>query len=250
MAGGVMKQIINRIQRALAYHGVRGTFRMFANLVRRSFGRTDKARSCGSPAASNPDVEFDRKWGVDTSGILVTDKSDAVGSNWIFGTKYQGCSASDLEQVLNDFHLQHSEFTFIDFGSGKGRGVLIAALFPFKRIIGVEYSEQLCEIARLNWKRFPADAKRCREIEVVCADAAEYPIPGGPLVLFFNNPFGRPILGKVIRNIAASFQQAPRRIMVVYFNAKFPDLWRAAGFMKEVMSSKNTAIFDTRPVAP
>src|SRR3712207_1940229 len=39
---------------------------------------------------------------------------------------------------------------FVDLGSGKGRVVLAAARFPFKRVIGVEIAESLNEVARAN----------------------------------------------------------------------------------------------------
>lgn len=39
---------------------------------------------------------------------------------------------------------------FLDLGSGKGRMVLSAARFPFRRIIGVELSNDLTAIARRN----------------------------------------------------------------------------------------------------
>jgi hypothetical protein len=46
-------------------------------------------------------------------------------------------------------------FTFIDFGSGKGRVLLIAAGLPFKAVVGIEFSRELHEIAVQNISRFP-----------------------------------------------------------------------------------------------
>lgn len=33
------------------------------------------------------------------------------------------------------------DYDFLDFGSGKGRTLLMAASFPFKKITGVEFSK-------------------------------------------------------------------------------------------------------------
>jgi predicted RNA methylase len=46
--------------------------------------------------------------------------------------------------------MKHGETTFVDIGSGKGRALIIAAEYAFKRIIGVEYSPSLATICRRN----------------------------------------------------------------------------------------------------
>jgi SAM-dependent methyltransferase len=186
---------------------------------------------------------------VDTSGAVVPVESEVVGPNWAYGVKYQGCNSAALWQVLSELPIQHEHFTFVDFGSGKGRAILVASRFPFSRIIGVDYSEQLNEIARRNVSRFPNNAKRCNEINIVCADATRFPLPKGPLIIFLFNPFGKPLMTEVVRNTSTSFQQDPRQIIVIYFNAVFGDVWRNSGFMQEISESKWVAIYDTRKVA-
>lgn len=118
-----MDRIIARIRRALAFHGVGGVLRLsFILLLRLATG----PRGVKTTASEyvNHDLEFDRKWGVETSGLVMTDREDAVGSNWVYGAKYQGCSAEALEDVLGDYGLDHPEYTFLDYGSGKGRALL------------------------------------------------------------------------------------------------------------------------------
>ena len=46
--------------------------------------------------------------------------------------------------------VDHSEFTFVDYGLGKGRVLMLATEYPFKRIVGVEFSESLDRTARQN----------------------------------------------------------------------------------------------------
>ena len=65
----------------------------------------------------------------------------------------------------------------IDFGSGMGRVVVLAAKrYPFRRIIGVEISQQMHEIARRNVERNRRHM-RCTEIELVNADVIDYTVP-------------------------------------------------------------------------
>jgi len=47
--------------------------------------------------------------------------------------------------VLEKLSINHSEFTFIDFGSGKGRVLFLASEYPYKKIIGVELARMLHE---------------------------------------------------------------------------------------------------------
>ena len=46
--------------------------------------------------------------------------------------------------------VRHSEYVFVDIGAGKGFALLVAAEHPFKRVMGIEFSESLARIAREN----------------------------------------------------------------------------------------------------
>jgi predicted RNA methylase len=78
-----------------------------------------------------------------------------------------------------------NETTFVDLVSGKGRALIVAAFYPFARIIGVEYSPQLTAIWRQNLQKLGV-ADKC---EVISADAADYQFPDGTLLVFLYNPF-------------------------------------------------------------
>ena len=245
-----MRSIVNRIQRAFVIYGMVATFRLCVAIAFQSISRFVSSQWSARSVTENHDLEFDLKWGVDTGGTVVPEKSEVVGSNWIYGIKYQGCNSDGLDQALNEIDIQHERFTFVDFGSGKGRGILTASRFPFRKIIGVEYSEQLNEIARHNVLLFPNSAKKCKDIEVLCADAVRFPMPEGPLVIFLFCPFLRPVMTQVVQNVSTSFYQNQRRIVVLYFNPLFADVWKKAIFMKETRSSKSVAIYDTKRSRP
>ncbi len=182
---------------------------------------------------------------MDTGGTILPDESEVIGSNWIYGNKYHGSDSVALEQALGELPVQYKQFTFVDLGSGKGRAILVASRFPFKKVIGVEYSEQLNVIARQNVSCFPNYEMRCAEIDIVCADVADFPIPDGPVVIYMFHPFGKAVMEKVVQNVSNSWEAEPRQIMAIYSNAKFVDLWRDADCMQEVSAPKWAAIFDT-----
>jgi predicted RNA methylase len=238
--------MLRKIKRSFAIRGFAPTIkwyitRLFQYLFYYLFSKK-RPRDSGC----DRDLEFDRVWGVNTGGTTEPEKSEVVGkSTWIYGSNYQGVAPNILARVLHELSVDFERFTFADFGSGKGRAILVASSFPFKRIIGVEYSAKLNEIARQNLQCYPNSAKRCREIEVVCADATRFPIPDGPLVLFFYNPFGGQAMENAVQNIRLSFLQNPRRIIVIYFSPEFANLWKKADFIQEVKTSQWYRIYDT-----
>ena len=113
-----------------------------------------------------------------------------------------------------------TEFTFVDLGSGKGRALLMASMYPFARIVGVEVQPELDAIARRNIEVFSRPGQLCRRIESLCADAREYEFPRENLVMYLFNPFPAYVLREVLEKLAASARSAPRPIFVLY-NAPF-----------------------------
>ena len=236
---------MNKIQRLLAIHGVVGTVRLFIAKAIGLLLYLTPARRRARAAARDRDLAFDRKWGVDTSGMMIPSASDVVGSSWEFGSRYQGVDVESLEQKLRDLEIDFQQFTFVDFGSGKGRAVLVAAQLPFRRVVGVEYSESLNQIAIQNLARFPAKALQCPQIDLICSDAAKFSIPDGPLVLFLYNPFGEAVMAQVVQNVSTALKREPRRIVVLYFYGVAAGLWKNAGFLREVQASKQISHYDT-----
>ncbi|MEH0019268.1 MAG: class I SAM-dependent methyltransferase [Desulfobacter sp.] len=104
--------------------------------------------------------------------------------------------------------------TLVDFGSGKGRLIYLAAHYPFKKIIGVEISESLHRIAQKNLSGRAGFA--CGQIELVHADACEYKLPDDVTIAYFFNPFSGAIFERVIENIRRSLISTPRKLWVVY----------------------------------
>jgi SAM-dependent methyltransferase len=118
---------------------------------------------------------------------------------------------------------------FVDFGSGKGRVVYQAARsFRFKRVVGVEVAEAFNAVARTNIEANRHRLK-CRDVELVTIDAAQYPIPPDMTVAYFYNPFGGDVFRAVLRNIVDSLDRAPRRMYVIYANPLMADELLATG---------------------
>ena len=132
---------------------------------------------------------------------------------------------------------------FVDFGCGKGRAILLAATYPFKRIVGVEFSPQLAETARRNLLTYRNPGQVCRDIEMVLCDAVDFPIPDDPLVLFFYNPFGAEVMERVVGNVRRSLEGHPRPLTVIYYNPAHERFWASFPSLRKTVSARFHCIY-------
>jgi SAM-dependent methyltransferase len=128
-----------------------------------------------------------------------------------------------IRWAFRNLPIDPAAYSFVDFGSGKGRVLIAAAERPFLRVVGVEYSKDLHEAAVANI----GSAKRikCRDTTSLCMDAAEFSIPETPCVLYFYNPFRGETMDRVLSNIQASLTRAPRPLFLVYVNPVLHDVF-------------------------
>ncbi len=123
---------------------------------------------------------------------------------------------------------------FIDYGCGKGRVLYMAAKYPFKRVIGIELSTALAEIAKRNIERTLPKLK-CKTIEVVIADALEYDVPDDVTYVFFNNPFEGEIFAGVVDKLLESLRRRPRLLHIIYYSPSQEEtLFRAGARLVKV----------------
>jgi SAM-dependent methyltransferase len=177
---------------------------------------------------------FDVKYGTDTGGLISGEELSSGRWNDLWNTAYYGISASGFDPIFEALNLDWQRFTFVDLGSGKGRALLLASRFPFRRIIGVEIAPDLSAVAEANIERFSAPWQTCHEIEARTGDAAEFIYPAGPLVLYFNQPFLAPVVKRCLKNLSRSLAAEPREVYVVYVNPIFERLMeRVPGLVRQ-----------------
>lgn len=157
---------------------------------------------------------FDRRHGTDTSSFVELKELDVAGDNKRHGERYQPSPVYSLRRLLRRLGIHYPDYAFVDFGSGKGRTLLVAGELPFRQVLGVEFSEELHRKTAQNIGRYPQRA--AAHVESVHADATTFSLPADALVLYFFNPFSRPVLDKVLANIAASVAEQPRPVILIY----------------------------------
>jgi SAM-dependent methyltransferase len=179
---------------------------------------------------------FDRRHNVDTKGTVHRDRleNEVVGTHGSEGHDFESVPVQTIKRALNLLPKDVSEFTFLDIGCGKGRPLLLAQSRNFRRIIGIEHSPMLSEIARRNIETWRGP-RLCHEVQVVCTDALTFELPREPCVLYFACPFAdHAMVPLMMANVSASLRKWPRPILVIYVDSieqQPPDeAMRAAGF--------------------
>ncbi len=164
------------------------------------------------------DLLFDWRYQIDTINTAQLDTLAIDSKNKSVGNYYEGTNAYIFQKMISRAEVDPSKSCFVDFGSGKGKAMFMAAERGFRRIIGVEFSIELVEINRKNLEIFKQKTKSKAEFEILHMDASEYAIPADANLLFFSNPFNEALTAKVIGNILKSYEQSPREIWVVHLH--------------------------------
>ncbi len=165
------------------------------------------------------DIDYDCDHAVDTTWARLPV---SVRLREVFSERlYQPTVEEEFAAIMQNLAaVDFQTFTFIDLGSGKGRALLLASMYPFAQIVGVEVQPELDLIARQNIDRFCESGQQCRCIQSICADARDYDFPLSDIVLYLFNPFPDYVLREVLTNLVASAQRHSRSIFVLY-NAPF-----------------------------
>lgn len=153
---------------------------------------------------------WERACGIDTRGSIEAGQLGHGPAS--FG--YQPIEFEALWTALRQLDVGADD-VFVDYGCGKGRALLIAARFPFRRVIGVERSNELCRWAETHLQR-AASWRRCQAIQVVEADATRYKLPDDTTIIFFFNPFAREVMAAVVREIEDSLARRWRPLRILY----------------------------------
>lgn len=159
---------------------------------------------------------FDCVSGVDTTGREFLYRADGPPESNPLYLDYQPTPARTVRALLEQLDAHAASSTFVDFGSGKGRVLLIASQFSFSRVIGVEFDAKLHDTACRNIRSFRG-RRRCPDVTSVLGRAEEFALPAGDLVLYFFHPFEAGILERTLENVVRSYRENPRRILLVFF---------------------------------
>ncbi len=188
------------------------------------------------------DAGYDWDYRVDTTSANVGWRARLIG---LLNSSYQPIEAEIFREILTSVAIDFSQYTFIDIGSGKGRALLLASEFPFRRIVGIELLPELNQIAEENIRKFTKVGGRALPLEAIRGDATEFEFPDQPLVVYFFHPLTEAGFRNVLRNLRSSLKQYPRPVRIIYANPVFEMLLAGTPELKKVTGTHQYAIYET-----
>ena len=180
------------------------------------------------------DYFFDIKYKTDTSEIVRLQDLDTTDEEKKHGAWYQATRIRHFRYLMKALGLPEGS-VFVDLGSGKGRVLLIASNYNFKRVVGLEISSQLCEIARKNVESYEKKLRKSFPIEVVESDVLQYTMRDDEDVFYFYMPFDSFIMERFIGKITDSLKKNPRKVWLIINTFEYDDL-----FERERIFQKST----------
>jgi SAM-dependent methyltransferase len=120
---------------------------------------------------------------------------------------------------------------FLDYGSGMGRVLLMAARQRARRVVGLEFLPPLAALARQNLET--ARARLRSPVEVIVDDARTWQVADDVTVAFLFNPFTGLVMQGAQARLADSLERRPRQLRVLYAHADDqPNLFAACPWLR------------------
>ena len=186
------------------------------------------------------DMEYDWESRVNTTSGTVGWRSRLLG---LFHSPYQPTDPALFREMMANLPIDFSQFTFIDIGSGKGRTLLMASEYPFRRIVGVEILAELDRAAQENIQSYQSPAQRCSEIQAICADVRDLELPDEPLVLYLFNPLPEASLRQMIERLGKSLARSPRAVWIVYHNPLLETALAESPFLEKAGATAHHSLY-------
>jgi SAM-dependent methyltransferase len=188
---------------------------------------------------------FDRKYGTDTGGYLGPEDLVKGRANDAFNHGYSAIAPSVFheacrrwQETLPAVSGRIKAYSFVDVGAGKGRALLLAAELPFRKVIGVEVSEDLSSIAQGNVARWSRFANPKSKIRVVHEDAAKFRWPRTPLLVYLYNPFACSLVAQMAESLAAAAATGSGLVDLLYVNPTCTDTLTSQGLFVRLWTAR------------
>jgi SAM-dependent methyltransferase len=190
------------------------------------------------------DAEYDWDHRVNTTSAAVGWRDRLLG---LFHSPYQPTESVLFHEMIEAFGehtgIDLSEFVFVDLGSGKGRTLLMASDYPFRRIVGVELLPALHETAKQNLSCYHGKSQKCFAIESIRGDATEFLFPDAPTLLYLFNPFPESGMRRLIANLEQSLRTHPRAVYVLYHNPLLEHVLGDSAVLKKICGTHQYAVY-------
>lgn len=168
---------------------------------------------------------IERWLGIDT--VSPPGKRFDLGTHFADPVPYEPVDYVLLRRYTRPIRLRPDDVV-VDIGCGMGRMLCLFARRRVRKVIGIEFSRELAEIARQNAATVRG---RRAEIEVRQGDACEADYSDATVIWMFN-PFGPATMRTVMERLGRSLEAKPRTIQIAYVNPLHEDILAATGWLR------------------
>jgi SAM-dependent methyltransferase len=178
------------------------------------------------------DWPYDSKYGVKTKGLVRLDGLEITSDNKTRNTGFRPTRVRPLKKLLNSLEFPRNS-VFVDLGCGKGRALVIAAEYGFKKVVGVEFSSVLCKEAKKNLSTYLQKQEIDLEYEIIESDVCDYENKDDENIFYLFDPFDDVVLSRVLKNLDLSIEKKKRKIWLIYNNPTFRTVIEKQGNYKK-----------------
>ena len=149
---------------------------------------------------------------LDFSYVTKEDRPDLYSGEYFESKPFDH---SSVDHVFEEISVLPCERSFLDIGCGKGQMLLMAFMNDMDKICGIEWNNEIADIAKQNVDILGIDA------DVMAVDATEYEELDEYSIFFLYNPFGENSIKKLAKNLINSYRRKQRDMYLVYGNPFF-----------------------------
>lgn len=169
------------------------------------------------------DIIWDAKYKLDTRSEVAIQDLDISSDEKKHADKYKPTRTRYFRKLIQ--HLKPDlNGVFVDVGCGKGRILILAAMFGFKEVRGIEISNQLSNISSKNIETFRARFEKAFCVEVLCLSVLDYHFRHDETFVFLYSPFDYTITERFLCKLEESIAKSPREVTLVINEFRFPEL--------------------------
>jgi SAM-dependent methyltransferase len=162
--------------------------------------------------------EFDENYGTETfhrCPVAVSENLSIDAMAWGYGP----INEDFFREIIDAIPIDVSQYTFVDVGAGKGNALILAGEYNFKHSIGIELSEELINVGKLNIEQSMKITNRKIPPEWIQKDFLTWQIPVMNSLFFFNNPLPHLIALEAVQRIEETVAKTNVDIIVAYRKA-------------------------------
>ncbi len=235
-----------RLKSTLGRHGVSGIIKLLPQNIAYVLGLYGRRQRRQRRSLK----EFDRRFGLDTAANRSVTALGMPIEIAAHAVRYQ--PISDLAAYLGALDISFAQYTFVDYGCGKGRALLLASDYPFAQIIGVDCVPGLIAIARSNIAAYRSASQQCCRLDLVTCDAREFSPPATPTIFFLYNPFDGVILSEVLARIGRVEPDASHPDYLIYVDPRHRSCIEATQRWKIAVDRQSWVVYrsDSAPAPP